>query len=120
MTNVINWFEIPVVDIKRAAKFYGAVLAIDLSINEVLGRQRALLSGRGGVGGSLVEGAGYNPSREGVVIYLNGGEDLDASLKRVVAAGGRIVQPKKAIGEYGYTATFIDSEGNRIGLYSKG
>lgn len=120
MAHVINWFEIPVLDIKRAAKFYGTVLAMELSVNEVLGRQRALLPSRGGVGGSLVEGSGYVPSREGVIIYLNGGEDLDASLKRVVAAGGRIVQPKKAIGEYGFTATFIDSEGNRIGLHSKG
>lgn len=120
MANAINWFEIPAVDIKRAAKFYGAVLAIELSVHEVMGRQRALLPFRDGVGGSLVEGPGYVPSRDGVLLYLNGGDDLDEPLQRVPPAGGRIVQTKKSIGEYGFAAIFIDSEGNRIGLHSKG
>ncbi|SNB47370.1 VOC family protein [Geobacter sp. DSM 9736] len=120
MASAINWFEIPVSDIKRAARFYAAVLATELSVHEVMGRQRALLPFKDGIGGSLVEGAGYVPGREGVLLYLNGGDDLDVPLRRVKTAGGRVLQNKKAIGEYGFTAIFLDTEGNRIGLHSKG
>ena len=31
MTHALTWFEIPVSDMERASKFYGAVLAADLT-----------------------------------------------------------------------------------------
>jgi len=40
-------------------------------------------------------------------------------LNKVEKAGGRIVEPKQAVApEYGFYATFIDTEGNKIGLHS--
>jgi uncharacterized protein len=37
---------------------------------------------------------------------------------RVEAAGGKIVQPKMNIGEFGFVSIIQDSEGNSIGLHS--
>jgi uncharacterized protein len=42
--------------------------------------------------------------------------DLDACLKKIVAGGGRITQPKTAIPGVGWLACFIDTEGNSMGL----
>ena len=120
MTHAINWFEIPVTDINRAAKFYSTILAAELTVHEVMGKRRAFLPFKDGVGGSLTQGAGYVPSKDGALIYLNGGDDLEVMLRRVEPAGGRVVLPKNATGEYGFVALFHDTEGNRVGLHSRG
>ena len=71
------------------------------------------------VSGVIIKGEGYTPSADGVVIYLNGGNDLQVILDRVVDHGGTTLVPKTLIDEQiGYYALFIDSEGNRIGLHS--
>jgi hypothetical protein len=54
------------------------------------------------------------------MLYLNGGDDLDVVLRRVESAGGRVIKQKSAIGEYGFIALFCDTEGNRVGLHSRG
>jgi predicted enzyme related to lactoylglutathione lyase len=36
----------------------------------------------------------------------------------VVAAGGTLERDKMSIGEYGFCALALDTEGNRFGLYS--
>ena len=54
------------------------------------------------------------------MVYLNGGEDLDAVLDRVEGAGGRKLSEKQDIGENGFVAFFMDTEGNRVGLHSMG
>ena len=71
-----------------------------------------------GIGGSLSQGEDYTPSKGGVVVYLNGGEDLSTVLDKVEENGGKIEMPKTAIGENGYIAFFIDTEENKIGLHS--
>jgi predicted enzyme related to lactoylglutathione lyase len=53
------------------------------------------------------------------MIYLNGGEDLSGCLEKVAKAGGQIIQPKTDIGQgWGFFAHFMDSEGNRMGMWS--
>ena len=47
-----------------------------------------------GVTGGIVEGEGFEPSMTGVLIYLNGGDDLSVPLSKVEAAGGTIIPPK--------------------------
>jgi len=57
----------------------------------------------------------------GAKIYLNGGEDLSAVLKRVPAAGGSVVTEKTDITpEPGFFASFLDSEGKLIYIHSAG
>lgn len=120
MTNALNWFEIPVADMERALKFYNTILGADMSAIEPMpGFQMAMLPAtQEGVGGGIVHGEGYAPSQTGTVVYLNGGDDLSGVLGKVEGAGGQVVLPKTSIGENGFMAYFIDSEGNKVGLHS--
>jgi predicted enzyme related to lactoylglutathione lyase len=52
------------------------------------------------------------------VVYLNAGEDLAVALAKVEGAGGQVLVPKTGIGENGFFAYFLDTEGNKVGLHS--
>ncbi len=120
MINAINWFEIPVTDFDRAKKFYETLF--DAEIMEMPfpdGKYGMLPSDmENGVGGGIVKGEGFNPSENGTIVYLNGGDDLNIPLSRIEKAGAKILLAKTAIGANGFMAHFIDSEGNRIALHS--
>lgn len=118
--NAINWFEIPVKDMARAKAFYGAVLGQPLQdMPGSDGNYVFLHSDENGVGGALSSHESMEPAgSKGVVIYLNGGDDLAGPLGRVAAAGGSVTQEKMSIGEFGFIGMFMDSEGNHIGLHS--
>ncbi|HEV8282965.1 MAG TPA: VOC family protein [Chitinophagaceae bacterium] len=121
MKNAINWFEIPVKDFNRAKKFYGAVLGSKINDMPHPTLKYGVLPSdmeKGAVGGAIVEGEGYEVSKKGPVIYLNGGDDLNIPLAKVEKAGGKIVQQKTSIGENGFIAYFTDSEGNKVAFHS--
>ena len=119
MANAINWFELPANNFERAVKFYGKVIGSDLQPMDFPGMKMAFFPATdNGVGGAVTQGNGSDPNQNGSLIYLNGGEDLDTPLSRVEAAGGKVIQPKTDIGENGFIAMFIDSEGNKVGLHS--
>ena len=120
MTNSLNWFEIPVNDFVRAKMFYEAIYGSEIQeIPFPDGLYGMFPCDMGsGVGGGIVKGDGYEPSATGTIVYLNGGEDLDIPLARVEAAGGKIIFPKTSIGENGFMAHIMDTEGNRIALHS--
>ena len=126
MKHAISWFEIPVGDYDRAKKFYETLLEAELSEMEAAGSKLALLPAdqdTEAVGGALIENPddGVTPSTNGTVVYLDAGPDLQIVLDRVVSAGGKIFITKTPVGpEMGYFAQFSDSEGNRVGLYSRG
>ncbi len=124
-TNAISWFEIPVSNLERATKFYSNILGgAKFEVTEAMGTRMAFFptDGEGmGVGGSLVQGNDYAPTKQGARVYLNAGDDLNTVLGRIEAAGGKVVQAKTSIGEkgeMGYLAYFLDTEGNKVGLYS--
>lgn len=120
MTNAVNWFEIPATDFNRAKKFYETILAVEM-LMPFPGMKYAMFPAEmqgGGIGGGIVEEQGYEPSQTGVLVYLNGGEDLDLPLSKVEAAGGRIIRPKTSLGGNGFMAQFIDTEGNKVALHS--
>lgn len=47
--------------------------------------------------GCLVKGNGYVPSMQGVVLYLNGGDDLSPVMARVEKAGGKVLLKKTSL-----------------------
>lgn len=119
MSNAINWFELPAVNLERATKFYSAVLNIEMQQMEMNGSTLAFFPTKDkGVGGCLVHGEGRTPNQDGALVYLNGGDDLATPLARIEDAGGKVVMPKTAIGENGFIAMFNDTEGNRVALHS--
>lgn len=69
-----------------------------------------------GINGGLVlksEAATDKP-----VMYVDV-SDIEAALKTIEAAGGKTVEGKTAMGEWGFYAIVNDPEGNTIGLYQK-
>jgi uncharacterized protein len=118
--HALNWFEIPVSNFARAKAFYETVLG--RAIEEmVMGPTKMgfLSSGPDAVGGAIVYADDAVPSKQGTIIYLNGGDNLAPMLARVVHAGGSIAVPKTEIGnDFGFFAHFIDTEGNKVGLHS--
>jgi len=116
--NVV-WVEIPVQDIDRAATFYGALFDQTLEPMAYDGRKFAMIEGTDGeVGISLNQFPGFEPSSDGVLVYLNAGDSFDAMLTRIEGAGGSVVIPRSPMSQTSVFATFHDTEGNTVGLYA--
>jgi predicted enzyme related to lactoylglutathione lyase len=119
-SNVAAWFEIPASRLDRAQKFYEAILCVNLQRSNLGGGDIAVFpyAGKPNASGALIERADCEPSVLGSTVYLNV-SDLNPVLKRVLANGGDTLVPRTALPEgKGFFAQFIDSEGNRVGLYS--
>ena len=121
MSNAINWFELPSTNFDRAVNFYTEVLGAELQKMEMEGLEMAFFPAENkGVGGCVTHGNDNKPQAEGTLVYLNGGDDLSEPLSRVEGAGGKVVLPKTSIGENGFMAIFMDTEGNRVAFHSMG
>ena len=120
MDHLSNWIEIPVSDMKRAKKFYGDLLGVGLNQMQMGDNDYALFELKDRFNtGCLVKGNGYVPSMQGIVVYLNVGNDLSAALGRVEKAGGKVLLKKTFLSkEAGHIAYLSDTEGNKIGLHS--
>ena len=123
MKNAISWFEIPVKNYERAKQFYGTVLDIEITDHHM--PEQKIKYGmfpydedNNGVGGGLVEAEEQQPTTDGPTLYINGGDDLSVPLSQVETSGGKVIMPKTDIGENGFMAQFLDTEGNRIALHS--
>jgi predicted enzyme related to lactoylglutathione lyase len=124
MKNAIVWADIPVKDMARAKKFYADILGRPVEFMPGSEDKVAILpydQEGGGVGADLVAGGPQVPNADGITVYLDGGDDLGELLARVEPAGGKVLMPKTSMGDVvGNIAFFLDSEGNRIGLHSRG
>jgi predicted enzyme related to lactoylglutathione lyase len=120
MNNYLSIFEIPVTNITRAVSFYQEIMDIEIEKIEFPGIEMGLMPFKDQmVTGVLMKGEGYNPSTDGVTVYLNGGENLQVILDKINENGGKILVPKTPhADEVGFFAVFLDSEGNRLGLHS--
>jgi hypothetical protein len=120
MRDVINWFEIPVLDFDRALTFYSRLLEVIIQKEEMGELTMGFFpSDNKNVSGAIVQGSDYKPGNTGVLVYLDGGNDLQDILNRVEPAGGKILMLKTQISpEIGYMAIFLDTEGNRLALHS--
>lgn len=119
MKNAINWFEIPVTELERAAKFYEVILQVKLKRERFNGTEMAIVPvEEGAVGGALVLSE-KQTGEGGTLVYLNANGNLDGMLGRVGQAGGAVLLKKTSIGDPGFIAVIQDTEGNRIGLHSE-
>lgn len=122
--NVVNWFEIPVLDTERAKKFYETLFDIEMPSTKMNGMEMIFFPmdpqmKSGKVSGALVKGEHMVPSKAGVLVYLNANPSIQIIEDRIAPAGGKVVQPKMLIDEkIGYLTFFIDTEGNRLALHA--
>ena len=122
MENLINWFEIPATDFNRAVSFYKTILGLEVKQAEMFGTKMGFFPTDGtNVSGAILQGEDYKPSTEGVIAYLNGGNDLQNVLDKVESSSGKVIVPKTQISpEMGYFGMFIDTEGNKMAVHSIG
>jgi len=119
--NPVNWFDISVSNLERAKKFYETVFNIKLIDFPIeWGKQSAFPSDQKGrnITGALVEKKDLIVNGNNTLIYFES-EDCVTEEARVKKAGGKIIKPKMSIGEFGFVAVIMDTEGNAIGLHSR-
>jgi predicted enzyme related to lactoylglutathione lyase len=118
--NPVNWFEIPVNDLKRAKEFYEYIFGFDMELSEMGNLKMAWFPshrGADGATGTLIKAESYVPSHSGSMVYFTVA-DIEEVLAKVTEKGGKVLNPKMSIGEYGFVAHFEDCEGNRVALHA--
>lgn len=122
----VSWFEMPADDIKRASTFYNDVfgwgtppMGDDAAFAlTVAADKNGNPTEVGGINGGFHKRQGAADAGPVINIHV---DDINAKLKAVVAAGGRVIQPRTDIAEYGLSmALFSDTEGNVMGIYNYG
>lgn len=118
--SLIAIVEIPASDFIRATKFYQTILNISIERMDMEGIKIGLFPGAAETTAvQIISGGDYKPSADGVVVYLNAGDDLQPVLDKITDNGGKVLMPKTAIGpDMGFYALFNDTEGNKVGLHS--
>lgn len=116
MKKIIEWVEIPTVNFKRAVNFYNKVFKLSMEEHDC-GTEKMACFPNGE--GAVFYQPNYKPSENGIIINLNVPDCIEETIARIESNGGKIVQSKTKIEAEGrgYFALFLDSEGNKLGLY---
>ena len=120
MKKLVAFFEIPAENFERAVKFYESILDIQLNVScDCETEKMAFFPVEDGLPGAVSWTKDFRPSKDGVLIHLQV-ENMETAIAAIEKNGGKIARPKTKIEAegWGYFALFIDSEGNRLGLYS--
>ena len=118
--NPVIWFEIYVQDMARAKAFYEGVLQVKLErLNNPAIEMWSfpMAMDKVGAGGALVKLDGVPSGGSGTIVYFSCA-DCAVEAARAVAHGGQVQRGKMPIGEYGFIALVVDTEGTMIGLHS--
>ena len=122
--DTLCWTDIPVTNLDRAIKFYSAALGRQVRKFSEGGMEYGLLPHQEqNASGCLCiradsGGVDNRPSANGPLIYLSVQGRLDEAVEAARANGGKVLRARQQIGEHGFRAVIIDSEGNRIALHS--
>lgn len=117
--NRVVWFDFPVADLDRAAKFYTEVLGVGVEIFDHDGLRVGVFDHNASLGGCLVERPHEVSGDKGPFLYFNVNGRLKDAVARVAANGGKVVEDIHSMGQYGYRVTILDSEGSRLFLHSE-
>ena len=114
----VVWFDIPARNLDRAVKFYSAVLAIEIDIEEMDGFRLAIFphTDQSALSGCIFESEEPTPS--GILLYFNVNNRLINASSEADSNGGKVLEPPHPIPPHGFRAVVLDSEGNRIALHS--
>ena len=122
MISTIQNFQIPVLDFDRAHKFYSELMGYELQVMETPDFKLGIFQfdQEKGVGGCIIHSEELKPSKNGTMVFLHTGNDLQPFVDRVKSSGGHVFTKKTQLGPgMGYYGIIEDTEGNRVGLYSE-
>lgn len=113
MAGKVVHFEIPVDDCDRGVAFYHAAFGWTL---ERWGPMEYWTTPGGdgeGIGGALTKRSAEAPA---LTFYIEV-DDIDEGLEAIESAGGTRLSDRMPIPTVGWSASFIDTEGNRVGIF---
>lgn len=120
MNNPVSWFEIYVENMERAKAFYESVFGVELTKLEGTEYEMwafPMYPESLGAPGALIKIPGYSSGANSTVVYFHC-DDCSAEVEKAGKAGGKVEMEKKSVGQYGFIALVVDTEGNIIGLHS--
>lgn len=108
--------EIGTRDIDRARRFYEAAFGWTVRYQAMEGTEApyGLVDTGQAPSGGIFQAGAEQPL--GVTIYI-GSDDLQESLSKIEAAGGRTLMPPTEVTGEGWFALFADPDGNTLGLW---
>lgn len=120
--NVVGWFDLYVIDMKRAAGFYENILKLKLEeIVDPTGETQMMSFPANmstyGASGALVKSNHSQPGSGGSLLYFNV-DDCSEQESLTSKLGGRVIRSKFSIGKFGWITICQDTEGNLIGFNS--
>lgn len=136
ITSLVKWFEIPACDFDRAVRFYSAIFDVSIEICNFNGILYGMFpSDTGGISGAIVKSEKTNETHSGPILYFYLEYGMNNITEKILSLGGKMVSPKNLITnkigkdlaiipryridtKVGYFAVFLDSEGNKMALYS--
>ncbi len=114
------YVEISAKDPTASAKFYselfGWKIVTDPKMDPKI--EYPMFAADGGPGGGFVKTDDKTYKAGDVITYL-AADDIDATLKKIVKLGGKVLQPNTEIPGIGAYAFFADPTGNRMGLFKQ-
>lgn len=134
----LPWIQIPVKDLHRASLFYRNVFDYHFTYDDLNNIPHAIFKedgdGAAPVKGALVEVEEHHNLGLGPILFFDCTDKFDEVLAAIPKHGGEVVREKTQIMEQvgntripasetfiedapGFFAHFLDSEGNRMGLY---
>ena len=117
------WAEIAVTDMSRAQAFYNKHFGLTFKLNVMNDMEMAVVetTEQSMTNLALVKHDMMKPSLDGSTIYLHVTDALAQQMSALQQAGVEVLLPAMPIkdGSCGNIAIFVDSEGNKIGLWSQ-
>lgn len=114
--NTIGHLEIPANDVAKTRKFYESIFDWEFHLVEEMNYLMFTMKDKDG---NVVSGGGIPQKQDPaqpMINYINV-DDLDASTKKIEAAGGTITLPKTAVPGMGWFVQFTDPEGNPMAIW---
>ena len=117
--NAPSYFEIHVVDLERAIRFYRSVFGWTFTRAEGLPIEYWRIETSGPRGGLLQRPAPAPNPEQGTNAFICSMEvsDFDAAAEKVALAGGVVALAKFAVPGVCWQGYFVDTEGNTFGVF---
>lgn len=117
------WAEIAVNDMSRAIAFYQSNFGLTFKQEVMNDMEMAIAetSNQSDASFALVKHDMMTPSTGGSTVYLHLSATLKSKVQELELAKVQMLLPAMPIGDggCGYIALFVDSEGNKVGLWSQ-
>jgi uncharacterized protein len=112
-THAISHIEIPGTDPQAAARFYGELCGWPATHDAAY--NYTMFDAPPGPGGAYVQIDNQHAWQGQILVHVST-DDIDATLGRAEAAGGKTLVPKTEVPGVVWFAVFADPSGNRIGV----